>query len=70
MRVRAMRSARFEEVEHSLARDYDTVKGKSRLEWEKPSAQRAPGGIPSTRHIFKKKPRFGGAYFFTTTKHM
>ena len=28
-------SARFEEVEHSLARDYETVKGKSRLGWEK-----------------------------------
>ena len=28
-------NARFEEVEHSLARDYETVKGKSRLGWEK-----------------------------------
>jgi hypothetical protein len=28
-------SAKFEEVEHSLARDYETVKGKSRLGWEK-----------------------------------
>ena len=28
-------NAKFEEVEHSLARDYETVKGKSRLGWEK-----------------------------------
>jgi hypothetical protein len=28
-------NARFEEVEHSLARDYEKVKGKSRLGWEK-----------------------------------
>ena len=28
-------SGKFEEVEHSLARDYETVKGKSRLGWEK-----------------------------------
>ena len=28
-------SANFEEVEHSLARDYETVKGKSRLGWDK-----------------------------------
>ena len=28
-------NARFEEVEHSLARDYAKVKGKSRLGWEK-----------------------------------
>ena len=27
--------AKFEDVEHSLANDYERVKGKSRLEWEK-----------------------------------
>ena len=28
-------NAKFEDVEHALARDYENVKGKSRLSWEK-----------------------------------
>ena len=58
-------SARFEEVEHSLARDYDTVKGKSRLELGKSQARsaRRVGYRVLDTSSRTKKPRFGGAYF-------
>ena len=46
-------NAKFEEVENSLARDYETVKGKSRLGWEKAKRRRAPGGTQSIKATFR-----------------